>query len=190
MFKNMKFRVANVVQSEELQNVLFSLGYKWAIANDGPIFTDKPFIFTDGDHSYITYAVEGWYFESHRNMTTDTAAFIDAHTKAKKEENNMSNGKKQHKHAEVIVEHVLTRCPLEWKWPHEDDSKWKPCPFPSWLDGCDYRVKPGRVFPKSSLTRQDLLCIVQETAGDFMDSYLAMADKAVQRYIEDCERAK
>lgn len=180
---NMKFRVESPEQSEELQRILFGLGYKWhtsllKVARK----TDSPILYTydDGD---ITEDSDLTYFVMHTNKEVDTAAFIALHT-TKKEENVVVTGTRL-KHYDTIMAWA-SGAEVEVSCSH--DGPWAPTSKPSWAAHLAYRVKPVRVFPCSSLTRQDLLRIVQETPGDFMDSYVAMADAAVARYIVDMEK--
>lgn len=77
--RNLKFRIADESQSERLQNVLFSLGYRWA-GGDVVQLTDKEFIYTDRQNR-ITWTDEcdKGYFLRHQNEEQDAEAFIAAH---------------------------------------------------------------------------------------------------------------
>lgn len=180
--KNMKFRVASPQQSEQLQKVLFGLGYKWCdeshplgVANH----TTRNFLYAY-DTGHLYYAEREGYFHDHENKEQDTVAFIAQYTKKEEKPKCV----KPHKHAELIKIWADTGCEIEVSFFPGD---WQICNTPLWSDSAAYRVKQDRIFPKSTLHRQDLLKIVQDTPWGFMDSYVAMADAAVKQYILDTE---
>lgn len=61
-FTNMKIRVKDEEHSKQIQEVLFSLGYKWRSSSTKPSYLDKKFVYTyiDGD---ITYGGDEHYFK-------------------------------------------------------------------------------------------------------------------------------
>lgn len=78
--RNMKFRVSSPAQSEALQSVLFSLGYKWLVPFEGAYqdASDWPAIFTGIDGA-ITMGTEEC-FKVVNKVEQDTEAFIERHT--------------------------------------------------------------------------------------------------------------
>jgi hypothetical protein len=96
-----------------------------------------------------------------------------------------------HKHAEVIkawADGAAIECR---QLSHES---WQPCIEPRWFSYFDYRVKPPREFPKSTLTYGDLCHVVNEAAAiktsEGIQTVVARlaADAAVKQYILDSER--
>jgi hypothetical protein len=78
--KNMKFRVSSPEQSERLQNVLYSLGYKWQIGNMSPYAADKACIYSR-ENSYMMHSDDHFFTDEYvaRYEMQDTASFIEAH---------------------------------------------------------------------------------------------------------------
>lgn len=75
--RNMKFRVSSPSQSEALQSVLFSLGYKWpsgaAVSNTG-----AEYLYTY-NNAILNYGEFLSTFEDKINQEHDTEAFIERH---------------------------------------------------------------------------------------------------------------
>lgn len=86
-----------------------------------------------------------------------------------------------HKHKELIV-----------AWAHgsqieffnKSTSMWEEIDKPDWSEDINYRVFKVR----SSLTHSELVEIARDAPGNFVNSYTAIADAAVQRYINDQQR--
>lgn len=173
----MKFRVSSPKQSEELQKVLFKLGYAWSLG--GAIVQhifDAYYFAGDCDQpAAVTYSNSETWFNRHENTEYNTAEFIAKH---------IEGAKKPHHHKDLITQWADGQ---EVEWLPSAETGWIPCPEPMWEPSLYYRIKPQRTFPKSTLTRASLLKIVQDTPGDFMDSYVAMVDAAVKAYILDTE---
>jgi hypothetical protein len=91
---------------------------------------------------------------------------------------------KPHKHRDLIIAWAKG-APIEFF--HESREVWEIAHTPSWEPLTKYRLKP---LVKSSLTTIELIEIVKETSGDFRASYTAIADAAVQRYIDDQRKSK
>lgn len=65
-FKNMKFRVKDAEHSKQIQEYLFSLGYKWSSLNQKTQHTDALFLFV-GIKGFITHEQDdNKYFEKHK----------------------------------------------------------------------------------------------------------------------------
>lgn len=103
---------------------------------------------------------------------------------------------KPHVHAELIKAWADG---AEIEYLYKD--QWYPAPSnsPTWSQGIQYRIKPERVFPKSSLDNvqlyQSAFPFVSNasaaTINDGVFSYLRLvADAAVKQYILDTERSK
>lgn len=103
---------------------------------------------------------------------------------------------KPHKHAEVIK---------AWADGAEIEvrnlqvgKEWSAISIPNWLEGCEYRVKPPREFPKSSLSGEVLSEIYAEAFGGRInperfcakkrEAIKAVADAAVKQHILDEEQ--
>lgn len=76
--KNLKFRIANAEQSERLQNVLCSLGYKWFNGSDVQ-YTDREFLYTSAN-GLISFGTYRDTFDTHNSEEQDAEAFIAEHT--------------------------------------------------------------------------------------------------------------
>lgn len=59
---------------------------------------------------------------------------------------------------------------------------------PKWLSDTEYRIKPERVWPVTSLQPGEIMNVVRDAKGDYLDSYFAIANAAIKRYIEDNEK--
>ncbi len=64
---------------------------------------------------------------------------------------------------------------------------WVDAPIPRWFTDFEYRVKPERVWPVTSFTGEDLEEIFDNFAGGMEESYIAVANAVICRYIEDTE---
>lgn len=97
MFKAMKFKVANAEQSEQLQNVLFELGYRWAVDNVVFFATNHPCLYARKD-GYLSYDVNLSDIDADYNYELtlmDTAAFILEHTEKPVSETPVQTADKQ-----------------------------------------------------------------------------------------------
>ena len=54
-------------------------------------------------------------------------------------------------------------------------------------DHLEFRIKPAREYPKTSLSASEIMSCVKSTPGDYLDSYFSIANAAIRRYIEDQE---
>lgn len=97
---------------------------------------------------------------------------------------------KPHVHAELIKKWadgaVIEASPL-------NTDEWILAPRPQWLDDWKYRVRPERVFPKSSMgdtawARYQAVC--KQAPGSVIPTMTAFADEVVKQYILDTEEAK
>ena len=67
-FKNMKFRVKDEEHSKQIQEYLFSLGYKWSSLNQKILHTQARFLLVD-IRGFITYEQDdNDYFKKHKNV--------------------------------------------------------------------------------------------------------------------------
>ena len=67
-FKNMKFRVKDEEHSKQIQEYLFSLGYKWSPLDQKTQYTNARFLFVDIG-GFITYELDNNdYFKKHKNV--------------------------------------------------------------------------------------------------------------------------
>ena len=67
-FKNMKFRVKDEEHSKQIQEYLFSLGYKWSSLDQKTQYTNARFLFVDIG-GFITYELDNNdYFKKHKNV--------------------------------------------------------------------------------------------------------------------------
>lgn len=93
---------------------------------------------------------------------------------------------KPHKHAELIkawadgAEIEMFARPFG-KWMEDDN--------PSWDVDSEYRIKPEKVYPKSSLSDQEIVGMLNQNRGQCQSITMAriIADAAVKRYIQDNE---
>ena len=63
--KGYKFAIKSPEQSEQLQNVLFKLGYGWAGHETFVQFKHKVYLFVEKSDNSITYSNDQWYFDNH-----------------------------------------------------------------------------------------------------------------------------
>lgn len=63
--KGYKFAIKSPQQSEQLQNVLFKLGYSWIGHTSGVLYTSANHLFVEKDDSSITYGNNQRYFDNH-----------------------------------------------------------------------------------------------------------------------------
>ena len=100
----------------------------------------------------------------------------------------MNVGKKPHKHAEVIKAWADG---AEIQVKFKEDGEWVDvrCDI-SWSENYHYRVKPPRVFQKSSLSDADLTRILTVNRGFCESVTMAriVADAAIKQHIIDLEK--
>lgn len=71
-----------------------------------------------------------------------------------------------------------------------DTNIWSLDMHPAWLSNWQYRRKPARVYPVTSMTESQLCSVYNYTAGSFGDLLTHVANAAIKRYIDDCEAKK
>ena len=70
------------------------------------------------------------------------------------------------------------------------DSAWSIVWNPQWIKSCEYRIKPARVYPVTSMTHKELLKIWEAPGKAFEFATIEIANMAIRRYIDDCEAKK
>lgn len=96
IFKNMKFRVNSSEHSKQIQEHLFTLGYKWICeVRQAVEKTDKPFLYVE-ECGQITYGDTEEYFKNsiHKEYTLQE---ITAYTLVEKKETITIDGKEYYK---------------------------------------------------------------------------------------------
>lgn len=92
----------------------------------------------------------------------------------------MSN-KQPHKHAEAIkawADGAMIQCRIG------DNSTWGVVSCsPSWDEHLQYRVKPEKVFPKTSLTGDDLRGVYNENNGTLGECLAVIANAVLKHFI-------
>ncbi len=80
-FPPFKIRVDNPIHSEDIQKMLFAIGYKWSIGE--VLYTEMPYLYCDS-MGYITFSDgnSGNYFEEKRHPEVDFSWLLSA-TKTK-----------------------------------------------------------------------------------------------------------
>ncbi len=63
------------------------------------------------------------------------------------------------------------------------DGEWMLCLGPEWHEETEYRIKPEKEYPKSSLTDDELELIYEHA----YDKLREIADEAIKRYIKENE---
>lgn len=92
---------------------------------------------------------------------------------------------KPHRHATLI--HAWADG-AEIEWYDDQDGVWEYESNPSWDEDAEYRIKPEKEYPKSTLTDIELDRILDDCAGAvYLDKCRAIADEAVKRYIQENE---
>ena len=93
-FKNMKFRVKDAEHSKQIQEHLFSLGYRWCGNRNAVVYTDSSFLFTNNEgrltqdysiasgekHPYTEYQLKetkSYYLEEVKPIKTIATLGID-----------------------------------------------------------------------------------------------------------------
>lgn len=92
---------------------------------------------------------------------------------------------KPHKHAELIRAWADG---AEIEYYVVSSSKWHRCVEnkPAWDTMMEYRIKPEPPkYPQTSFTSEDIAEIARNTPGVWRDSYIAIANAAIARAIED-----
>ena len=107
-------------------------------------------------------------------------------TTGEKAMSNTKDTKKSHRWAEVIKAWADG---AEIEFRHHGD-KWNVDMSPTWEDHIEYRVKPEKVFPTTTLGYSDLYTIYQQNDIGIEDSCKDVADAAIKRFIESGEMAK
>lgn len=67
------------------------------------------------------------------------------------------------------------------------DGLWHNQEFPSWNDSYEYRVKPEREYPVTSLTVKEVMKIFDDAEPDSGHSFIAVANAALKRHIDENE---
>lgn len=191
-FKNLKFRIRDEEQSKCLQKVFEEANCVWIGGQSFPSFISAPYLLVDEykqvffeddsdrfDACYYKEIVNVDYFINYSDIKENTQM-----TTANKTNN--TNGNVPHKHAELIK-----------KWAdggiiqfRADIGDWRDCTNnnPYWVTSVEYRVKPQRVFPISTLTDSELSDIWAEAPYGVVNSHRAAANAAIKRYIEETEQ--
>lgn len=91
---------------------------------------------------------------------------------------------KPHKHAEVIkawADGAVIECksPVTGMWMKADNPIWHPA--------AEYRVKPERVYPKTTLSPNELKHVYANSFGILSHTHplTEVANAAIKRYIEE-----
>lgn len=90
-----------------------------------------------------------------------------------------------HKHAELIKAWA-DGAEIEYR---NAEGEWYEARGPAWGPETQYRIKPERVYPKSSLTYGELFNTFSHSATDGA-GLTRVADAAVRQYILDTEAGK
>ena len=61
---------------------------------------------------------------------------------------------------------------------------------PSWWINYEYRIKPARVYPVTSMTRDELVYAYQNVGDRTRTGFELIANAAIKRYIDDQESKK
>lgn len=88
----------------------------------------------------------------------------------------------KHKHADLIIAWA-NGAEIQVK----NDGNWTDIE-PSWLKNKEYRIKPERVWPVTSLTDDELTSMINPHATPALN-LRNIANAAIRRYIEDNEKA-
>lgn len=93
------------------------------------------------------------------------------------------------KHHDLIVAYALGASIQSRNMkPLARQREWVDIPNPSWYDTIEYRVKPEREYPKTSLTRVELVEIHREAFhANSLNILEDVANSAIKRYIQDTE---
>lgn len=76
----------------------------------------------------------------------------------------------------------------EIEFREDENYQWTAIENPSWVDYVEYRIKPERKYPKSSLSDDELTALYVEEAGATLaDDVRRIANAAIRRYIDDTE---
>lgn len=93
---------------------------------------------------------------------------------------------KKHVHHDMIVEWAKDPSRVvECKAP--DNDAWTVLNHPSWHTDVQYRFRPERVFPETSLTDDEIKNIVLNS--QHMDKFRNIANAAIKQYILDQENS-
>jgi hypothetical protein len=184
----MKFKVDSVSQSERLQRVLFSLGYKWYVSTEQTTLISHlfPVIMTyeSGDMVRCTLGGYDWYIN---HTAYSTESFIAQHLRQGSSEhtNKQESKMKPHKHAELIKKWADG---VEIEFQFQGTKTWCVAESPNWVNDTVYRVKPSRVFPVTSLTEDQLDDYVTHSGANGGCIFTIAANAAIKQYILDTEK--
>lgn len=95
----------------------------------------------------------------------------------------------KHIHHDMIVEWAANPSRAIVEYFDNIDMCWKYIEKPTWVSSCQYRFKPERTFPTTSLTEKELGDIFLTAGGwnTLDDGLKAIADAAIKKYISDEE---
>lgn len=155
----MKFKIDNQKQSEQLQNILFKMGFtlenNMVTVQRGQRMQQK-FLYANTDFKLVYFGSDNGFFTHSHFKLMDTEQFILSHT----EETLMT---KPHKHAEIIKQWADG---AQIEFFENVNNMWLSQQSPLWSEHLNYRVKPvppEPVYPQSTLT--DLLEEYQRIIG-------------------------
>jgi hypothetical protein len=59
-------------------------------------------------------------------------------------------------------------------------------PYPTWSENMEYRIKPEPPkYPQTKMTGDDIAIVFQQAKGGYAESFVAVANAAIARAIED-----
>ena len=75
------------------------------------------------------------------------------------------------------------------------NGSWAAASSPSWDANTEYRIKPARVYPVTSMTNSELFLAYKSTdstdiSQPICSCFVAIANAAIKRYIDDQESKK
>ena len=160
---------------------------------------------TIGAICYKGFDFNGTWFDSKEDAEEfkRMLEYINKHTTYEiiEEGENMSNleyavqdSEHRHPHADMIIEWAKdTSKVVEWYNDEYPYLGWKVSEDPLWLDCRKYRFqppKPERVFPTTSLTKEQLYdSYYSKTSAGFNTSLIDVANAVIKQYILDMEKA-
>lgn len=92
-------------------------------------------------------------------------------------------------HADLI-EQWLADDSIVIEFRADSDCPWAIADIPSWGHNYEYRIKQARVYPVTSMSKDELLKIYTEKIGSHPSCLNEVANAVIKRYINDCEAKK
>ena len=97
--------------------------------------------------------------------------------------------KQPHKHA-ALIKAWADGAEIQYLNEYATVPKWEDVVgSPSWDTNTQYRIKPEKEYPKSSLTNDEIFQVYADNTNENAEqSWRAIADAAVKRYIQEQEQ--